>query len=152
MDDFDAANMAFSTSLMLWRQSPDAWVSWGRYCDASYEKMPQGPSATRNLQYAAHCYLQGLRLGAEEARDLLPRLLHLLCFDEHEGKGGGRGGTTWMGCEGERIRCWGWAFIGVGELQPGWGGKRRQATVFKWVVVVLVVKLFVSPWCACHCI
>jgi hypothetical protein len=53
------------------------------------------------LRYAAHCYVQGLRLSTappgasglkarnEEALtsalDLLPRLLHLLTFDDREG-------------------------------------------------------------------
>lgn len=43
---------------MLWRECPDAWVSWGAACDAAYERAPGAPNAARMLQYAAHCYLQ----------------------------------------------------------------------------------------------
>lgn len=85
LEDWEPANMALSTSLMLWRGCPEAWVSWGSYCDAMYERQPQGPKSTSWLQYAAHCYLQGVRLGNAAARDLVPRLLHLLSFDERDG-------------------------------------------------------------------
>ncbi|KIY95658.1 transformation/transcription domain-associated protein [Monoraphidium neglectum] len=85
LNDPEAANAALATSLMLWRTCPEAWVSWGQACDAAYERQPAGPQAARYLQYAAHCYLQGVRLGSEEARDLIPRLLLLLSFDDVDG-------------------------------------------------------------------
>jgi transformation/transcription domain-associated protein len=72
---------------MVHRDNPAAWVSWGQYCDAQYLSKPDAPNALRNLQYAAHCYCQGLRLGAEDSRDLLPRLLYLLSFENKDGEG-----------------------------------------------------------------
>ena len=68
LDDMEAANMALSTSLMLWRGCPDAWTSWGQYCDAMYERAgPQGPGAARWLAYGgAAGFLR----------------LHRVCFDE----------------------------------------------------------------------
>ncbi len=38
LDDSDAANMAFSTALMLCRVSPEAWTSWATYCDAQFDR------------------------------------------------------------------------------------------------------------------
>lgn len=62
----------------------------------------QYQSMTQTLRYAAHCYVQGIKLATaplavsgmkarnEEALqasvDLLPRLLHLLSFDDKEGE------------------------------------------------------------------
>jgi hypothetical protein len=40
MNDLDGANSALSTALSLWRQCPDAWLSWGQLCDARYEADP----------------------------------------------------------------------------------------------------------------
>jgi hypothetical protein len=40
MNDLDGANSALSTALCLWRQCPDAWLSWGQLCDARYEADP----------------------------------------------------------------------------------------------------------------
>lgn len=61
----------------------------------------QGPHALQFLQYAAHCYMAGIKLSTanpavtgmktrnEEALttslDLLPRVLHLLSFDDKNG-------------------------------------------------------------------
>lgn len=47
MSDLDGAYGALSTALCLWRQCPDAWLSWGQLCDSRYEAAP-GVSA-------AHC-------------------------------------------------------------------------------------------------
>ncbi|WIA37453.1 hypothetical protein OEZ86_014371 [Tetradesmus obliquus] len=101
MGDLDGANSALSTALCLWRQCPDAWLSWGQLCDARFEADPAGPASQQLLQYAAHCYVQGIKLSTaplaasgmkarnEEALqasiDLLPRLLHLLSFDDRDG-------------------------------------------------------------------
>lgn len=54
LQDDDSSFSSFSTALCLWRQCPEAWVSWGQHCDDCYER-------TRNVQYleyAVHCYLQ----------------------------------------------------------------------------------------------
>jgi hypothetical protein len=40
MNDLDGANSALSTALCLWRQCPDAWLSWGQLCDARFEADP----------------------------------------------------------------------------------------------------------------
>jgi hypothetical protein len=62
----------------------------------------QAPSAVQMLRYAAHCYVSGIRLSTapqqavgmkgrnEEALtasvDLLPRLLHLMTFEDRDGE------------------------------------------------------------------
>jgi hypothetical protein len=61
----------------------------------------QGPASQQLLQYAAHCYVQGIKLSTaplaasgmkarnqealQASIDLLPRLLHLLSFDDRDG-------------------------------------------------------------------
>jgi hypothetical protein len=62
----------------------------------------QAPTAVQMLRYAAHCYVSGIRLSTaplqavgmkgrnEEALtasiDLLPRLLHLMTFEDRDGE------------------------------------------------------------------
>lgn len=51
---------------------------------------PPPPPATplqpaNYLEYAVYCYLQGVRLGNPAARAMLPRVLHLLSFDNDAG-------------------------------------------------------------------
>jgi hypothetical protein len=57
-----------------------------------------GPSAQAQqwLEYAASCYLQGIKLGSAAARNLLPRLLYLLAFENDSG-------GCWLAA------CGGWA-------------------------------------------
>ena len=33
VEDNDAANKAFATSLALWPQLAEGWLSWGTFCD-----------------------------------------------------------------------------------------------------------------------
>lgn len=41
---------------MLHRHAPDTWVTWGAYCDRTYEAtQPRNPMW---LEYAVSCYLQ----------------------------------------------------------------------------------------------
>jgi hypothetical protein len=40
LNDLEGANSALSTALCLWRQCPDAWLSWGQLCDKRYEENP----------------------------------------------------------------------------------------------------------------
>lgn len=40
LNDTEGANSALSTALCLWRQCPDAWLSWGQLCDKRYEENP----------------------------------------------------------------------------------------------------------------
>jgi hypothetical protein len=54
MNDLDGANSALSTALSLWRQCPDAWLSWGQLCDARYEADP--------AVGVAHCLSHGLHV------------------------------------------------------------------------------------------
>lgn len=70
----DAADATFSEALTLWTLCPDAWIAWGRFCDA---RQAAGAGASW-LEYAAACYTQAVRLGGLEARALVPRLLDLL--------------------------------------------------------------------------
>lgn len=81
LDDMEAAGTNFSTSLVLWRESPDSWVSWGTFWDQQYQSKPNNEL----LEYTVHCYLQGLRLGSATARNLIPRLLYLLSFENDSG-------------------------------------------------------------------
>lgn len=115
MHDAENANLCFSHSLMLWKQCPEAWVTWGQYCDTqaavhtsnhfrqalqqtgsaqaqavlppdgAYPCPPPNSPAHSYLEYTAHCYLQGIRLGSQTARNLIPRLLHLLSFENAHG-------------------------------------------------------------------
>ncbi|KAL6768445.1 hypothetical protein ACKKBF_B39155 [Auxenochlorella protothecoides x Auxenochlorella symbiontica] len=70
----DAADATFSEALTLWTLCPDAWIAWGRFCDA---RQAAGAGASW-LEFAAACYTQAIRLGGLEARSLVPRLLDLL--------------------------------------------------------------------------
>ncbi|KAL6746236.1 hypothetical protein V8C86DRAFT_2445362, partial [Haematococcus lacustris] len=91
LKDCDAAHNCFSSSLHLWRHAAEAWTAWGGLCDEQWEASLQpppspAPQPSRGpqpfmLEYTVHCYVQGVRLGSASARALLPRLLHLLSFD-----------------------------------------------------------------------
>lgn len=97
LGEADAANTAFSSSLSLWKACPEAWVSWGAFCDAMFDATPSQhtpqqlqqqppPQPQRHwLQSAVRCYLAGIRLGSQAARNLIPRLLYLLSFENATG-------------------------------------------------------------------
>ncbi|GAX77356.1 hypothetical protein CEUSTIGMA_g4802.t1 [Chlamydomonas eustigma] len=110
LEEPDNAHTAYSTSLCIWKQNPDAWMAWGAHCDRSYEaalaansqyaaalqnananNLPPPPPPNQPLQphcyleYAVYCYLQGIRQGSAAARASLPRVLHLLSFDNDQG-------------------------------------------------------------------
>ena len=76
-----AAHATFSEALTLWSLCPDAWVAWGRFCDAQYVSRGQGSW----LEQAGACYTQ---VGGHESNQrckvtvrgqqllvLMPRLL-----------------------------------------------------------------------------
>ncbi|KAK9813189.1 hypothetical protein WJX72_010368 [[Myrmecia] bisecta] len=81
LNEVEAASSAFSTSLTLWPQLAEGWLSWGAYCDSMYQAHP----ATAWLEYAVSSYLQAVRGGSAGARALLPRILQLLSFDNESG-------------------------------------------------------------------
>jgi len=84
LGEHGAANNAFSTSLSLHRQLPEAWLSWGTFNDMMYAS--SGDKAY--LESCAACYLQAIRFGSTRGRGLLPRLLHLLSFENEGGEVG----------------------------------------------------------------
>lgn len=75
------AEKMYSTALTLWDQLPDGWLSWGSLCDEMYE----GSKNVDYLQYAVSCYLQAVKHGSCAGRTMLPRVLHLLSFDNETG-------------------------------------------------------------------
>ena len=81
----DQANSNYSTALTIWDQLPDGWLSWGSHCDEMYES--SGNHAW--LEYAVSCYLQAVKHGSCAGRTMLPRVIHLLSF-ENEGGAVGR--------------------------------------------------------------
>lgn len=77
----DQANSNYSTALTIWDQLPDGWLSWGSHCDEMYES--SGNHAW--LEYAVSCYLQAVKHGSCAGRTMLPRVLHLLSFENDTG-------------------------------------------------------------------
>lgn len=81
------AENTFSEALTLWHGCPDAWINFGRFCDDRYMASVNAQHVSVQtkdsvwLEYAAACYTQGIRLSGVEARNLVPRLLHLLMLD-----------------------------------------------------------------------
>lgn len=60
MDDLEGANSALSTALCLWRQCPDAWLTWGQLCDRRYEA-DTAVGATHTARPAGHTgHIQGI--------------------------------------------------------------------------------------------
>jgi hypothetical protein len=83
LKEWETAHHYFSISLYLWKQSAESWVAWGQLCDEQWEaSLQQGRTPQPFiLEYAIHSIIQGVRLGSAQARQLLPRLLSLLSFD-----------------------------------------------------------------------
>lgn len=77
----DQANSNYSTALTICDQLPDGWLSWGSHCDEMYES--SGNHAW--LEYAVSCYLQAVKHGSCAGRTMLPRVLHLLSFENDGG-------------------------------------------------------------------
>lgn len=77
----DQANSNYSTALTIWDQLPDGWLSWGSHCDEMYES--SGNHAW--LEYSVSCYLQAVKHGSCAGRTMLPRVLHLLSFENDGG-------------------------------------------------------------------
>jgi hypothetical protein len=82
LGEHGAANNSFSTALTLHRQLPEGWLSWGTFNDAMYSS--SGDKAY--LESTAACYLQAIRFGSVRGRGMLPRLLHLLSFENDGGE------------------------------------------------------------------
>lgn len=70
---YPAANNMFSEALALWPLCWEAWMAWGKFCDAMYDKSKEA----QWLEFLATCYLQvrlvarSLRLGALDRLDKL---------------------------------------------------------------------------------
>ena len=77
----DQANSNYSTALTIWDQLPAGWLSWGSHCDEMYES--SGNHAW--LEYTVSCYLQAVKHGSCAGRIMLPRVLHLLSFENDTG-------------------------------------------------------------------
>ena len=96
LNDPDAHD-TFSEALSLWPMCTEAWVDWGRYCDAQYTKAKQKEQKLQQeseqippelqhqawtwLEYTTVCYIQATRASASQGGSLVPRLLHLLILD-----------------------------------------------------------------------
>lgn len=83
LKETDLANQCFSTSVALNHQLAEAWLCWGAFCDEIYEETKGVPgNNSSQLEYAAGSYLQAIQLQSSAARNMLPRCLRLLSFDE----------------------------------------------------------------------
>ena len=51
---YSAANNMFSEALALWPLCWEAWMAWGKFCDAMYDKSKE----SQWLEFLATCYLQ----------------------------------------------------------------------------------------------
>lgn len=77
-----AASNAFCTALTLHRQLPAGWLSWGKWNDSMYASSGD----KTQLESAAACYLQSIRFGSEAGQAMVPRVLHLLSFENSGGE------------------------------------------------------------------
>ncbi|GAB2260071.1 hypothetical protein Droror1_Dr00010926 [Drosera rotundifolia] len=77
LNDFEAANREYSHSIVLFKNLPKGWISWGSYCEMAYTETNEEIW----LDYASSCFLQGIKFGIPNSRSLLGRVLYLLSFD-----------------------------------------------------------------------
>ncbi|EIE23491.1 hypothetical protein COCSUDRAFT_65942 [Coccomyxa subellipsoidea C-169] len=82
LNDPEAANRAFSTSLSLWPQLAAGWLSWGDFCDS---RAKANGSEASWLENAVVCYMQAIRHGSAPARAMMPRILTLFSFHDSTG-------------------------------------------------------------------
>jgi hypothetical protein len=81
-------------------------------------RLPLGDAPAHTWHANAHAFPpQGVRLGSEEARDLLPRLLLLLSFDDAASDGAVGGEVSKAVAAGD-IPSWVW-FAWVPQVRPG---------------------------------
>ncbi|KAK9855808.1 hypothetical protein WJX84_006870 [Apatococcus fuscideae] len=88
MRDKEGANLAFSTAMTRHPRLQDGWLSWGSFCDKQHEAARAldngGIRPQPYLENAVACYLQAMRHGSVPSRQLVPRILHLLAFDNKD--------------------------------------------------------------------
>ncbi|GMY12228.1 transformation/transcription domain-associated protein-like isoform X1 [Fagus crenata] len=77
LNDSEAANLAYSHAISLFKNLPKGWISWGNYCDMAYKETNEETW----LEYAVSCFLQGIKFGVSNSRSHLARVLYLLSFD-----------------------------------------------------------------------
>lgn len=77
LNDCEGANLAYSNAISLFKNLPKGWISWGNYCDMAYKETHE----EMWLEYAASCFLQGIKFGIPNSRSHLARVLYLLSFD-----------------------------------------------------------------------
>jgi transformation/transcription domain-associated protein len=77
LNDCEAANLAYSNAITLFKNLPKGWISWGSYCDMAYKETHEEIW----LEYAVSCFLQGIKFGIPNSRSYLARVLYLLSFD-----------------------------------------------------------------------
>ncbi|XVE87428.1 hypothetical protein DITRI_Ditri18aG0116500 [Diplodiscus trichospermus] len=77
LNDSEAANLAYSNAISLFKNLPKGWISWGNYCDMAYKDSHDEIW----LEYAVCCFLQGIKFGVSNSRSHLARVLYLLSFD-----------------------------------------------------------------------
>ncbi|XVF18022.1 hypothetical protein REPUB_Repub10bG0175600 [Reevesia pubescens] len=77
LNDSEAANLAYSNAISLFKNLPKGWISWGNYCDMAYKDSHDEIW----LEYAVSCFLQGIKFGVSNSRSHLARVLYLLSFD-----------------------------------------------------------------------
>ncbi|XP_044469337.1 transcription-associated protein 1-like isoform X2 [Mangifera indica] len=77
LNDTEGANVAYSSTISLFKNLPKGWISWGNYCDMVYK---EGNDEVW-LEYAISCFLQGIKFGVSNSSSHLARVLYLLSFD-----------------------------------------------------------------------
>ncbi|KAJ0907922.1 putative non-specific serine/threonine protein kinase [Helianthus annuus] len=77
LHDCEGANLSYSNAINLFKNLPKGWISWGNYCDMAFKETHDEIW----LEYAASCFLQGIKFGITNSRSHLARVLYLLSFD-----------------------------------------------------------------------
>lgn len=79
----DDANDAFALALSLHDRLPEAWLSWGSFCESAGVR--QGKPQEQYLEQAVSCYLTAASHGTQAARAMLVRALALLSGEDVNG-------------------------------------------------------------------
>jgi len=85
LGDNEGAHGAFATAVSLCRGLPESWISWGEHCDHMAQTVAGTPNETQWLEYAASCYLQGIRHSAGTWRSFMARVMQMLSFQNYDG-------------------------------------------------------------------
>ena len=84
----EEAHSAFSTAVSLYDGLSKAWISWAQFCEAQYRdhKLQQNNEELAWAEYSLNCYMQAIRTQPEKSKKLIPKILHLLSFDDENEK------------------------------------------------------------------